>query len=726
MSNILDASKNNLGKLLASENIRIEHQKVTGPYFDVKERVLVLPIWKDMDADLYDLMIGHEVGHALYTPTDGWLDEVKKVGPEFKSFLNIVEDARIEKKMKRKYPGLRKPMYNGYTQLVERNFFGMPLEDMKYMPFVDRLNVYFKLGARTGVSFNDAEQSLVDRIEACEDWDEVMVLARELHNMSKEEKSQLDDIFDDLMELLDSDDMGLNSDSFGEFNPNASTQDLDSKVKEVADKLRASGKNTMADALENASDQAKKRISEWMENGGESSITDEALKENEEKLLDEKALPISYVNWPKIDTSKWVIPHAVTHKLLTFSDHQESKRNSIYQDFMSVNKRYVNYLVKEFELRRNAKQFAKAKVSKTGKLDVDKVWKHKLSEDLFLQSTVVPNGKNHGMLMIVDMSSSMAPNISGTLHQVISLAMFCRKVNIPFEVYGFIDNAHYDEEFRNANIPVAYDARNIPQNKSLYITNTNFRLKQLLTNTMKLNQFNNAIQNLLLLADCYSSGRAYYYYGGQAVLPPSMQLSSTPLNESILVLSAVAEEFKKATKVEVLNTIILTDGDASFQIGYYEDGKVQSLDMYNRRVILEHGQHQVRYNRSYNRATNDLLTMYKMITGSRVIGIYLMDGHNYKGQIYRKAFGFYEMQYDFDKQYQEEFLKNRFFGLKVPGYDVYYMVPGNDLEIKDVNLDTLVNKNDASKNHLLRAFKKMQNNKMISRVFLNQFIQHIS
>ena len=50
------------------------------------------------------MLVGHEVGHALYTPDEEWWKE-HKVPP---SFVNITEDVRIEKLMKRRYAGLSK------------------------------------------------------------------------------------------------------------------------------------------------------------------------------------------------------------------------------------------------------------------------------------------------------------------------------------------------------------------------------------------------------------------------------------------------------------------------------------------------------------------------------------------------------------------------------------------------------------------------------------------
>ena len=98
--------KDLLAKLLATEDVTVMHANAKTASFDVKNRVLTLPVWNDMTNETYDHLTGHEVGHALYTPFEGWEKELKKKdkGPGFKSFLNVVEDARIEKLVKRRYP----------------------------------------------------------------------------------------------------------------------------------------------------------------------------------------------------------------------------------------------------------------------------------------------------------------------------------------------------------------------------------------------------------------------------------------------------------------------------------------------------------------------------------------------------------------------------------------------------------------------------------------------
>ena len=110
-----------------------------------------------------------------------------------------------------------------------------------------------------------------------------------------------------------------------------------------------------------------------------------------------------------------------------------------------------------------------------------------------------------------------------------------------------------------------------------------------------------------------------------------------------------------------------------------------------------------------------------------------MSGRNFRNEIFHRYSegGFSDSsQYGaFDKQYKNEFIKHRYFGLKTKGYDTYFMVPGNDLEIDNITMDTVLAepKNKIlAKATLLKAFKKMQTSKSISRVFLNKFIQQVS
>ena len=57
--------------------------------------------------------------------------------------MNVLEDARIERMMKVTYPGLRQTFFEGYKELWDQDFFGVK-EELPYIPFIDRINLYFK------------------------------------------------------------------------------------------------------------------------------------------------------------------------------------------------------------------------------------------------------------------------------------------------------------------------------------------------------------------------------------------------------------------------------------------------------------------------------------------------------------------------------------------------------------------------------------------------------
>lgn len=707
----LNVTKSQLGKLLAEENIRIEHRQVEGPYFDVKNRLLVLPMWKDMDADLYDLFIGHEVGHAIYTPADGWDNLIAERGESFKTVLNIVEDARIEKKMKRKFPGLVRPMYQGYSQLVEKDFFGVKLDEMKHFPFLDRINTHFKLGVRADISFNEAEQLIVDRIANAENWQEVVAISEELYEHAQNELDEMQKKFDDNSKNI-----------MQEFSVEVvGSSDDDSDLESVTD------------LPDNISDKLRDFIENMIVEGEPQSLTENVLKNSQQSLIDKNQYPFLYIKMPDLKISDWVIPSKITYSTMQFNPSFYDQRDKLYLQFMTENKKYISYMVKEFELRRNAKQFAKARVTKTGKLDTNKLAKISLTDDVFLQSTIVPNGKNHGMIMLVDMSSSMSDCIAGTIEQTISLAMFCRKVNIPFEVYGFYDNGMYKEEFQK----MGWDAntwytRNDLRPNRMYISKHTFRLKQLFHAQMSHNEFTNAVKSLLMLAQSFRNRNRYYSssYDERQNIPNNMTLSGTPLNESLLLLPAIAKRFRETTKVDVLNTIILTDGDSSYTMTYTNaEGSVCPFNFLDNIVLEDNENKQVETVTRYA-TTNGLIRMYKKLTGSNVFGYYLHTYyHNTKNRLMSHCAGIDTKMPSskFAQLYEKQYLKHKYIGLNSESYNTYYIMPANDVELKNDAISVEKGKDGAvDKKSLLKAFKRVQSTKQVSRAFLNHFIAEIS
>ncbi|MBP06143.1 MAG: hypothetical protein CL728_05280 [Chloroflexi bacterium] len=187
--------KDVVGKLMSEENITIVHKRdIKTASFDISNRILFLPEFVDVSEDVYDLLIGHEVSHALHTPERGWHRSTEKKGANFKTFLNVVEDARIEKMIQKKFPGLKSSFKRGYKELYDMDLFGIKYmvdEKKDKLLLIDRLNLYFKLGQiQSGVSFKKEEMHFVEDMDNLKTWKDVVDLAERLFEYCKEEQKE--------------------------------------------------------------------------------------------------------------------------------------------------------------------------------------------------------------------------------------------------------------------------------------------------------------------------------------------------------------------------------------------------------------------------------------------------------------------------------------------------------------------------------------------------------
>jgi len=179
--------KSQLAKLLATEDLVVEHKKVETACFNVHTRVLTLPMWEKASNTVYDLLVGHEVGHALYTPDEDWTKNVK-VPPQF---VNIVEDARIEKMMKRRYPGLSKTFYNGYKEFSDDDFFQIGDDDLETYNLADRVNLWFKIGNYVNIPIEPGEETeIINMVAETETFADVLIAAEALYKYCKQKQHE--------------------------------------------------------------------------------------------------------------------------------------------------------------------------------------------------------------------------------------------------------------------------------------------------------------------------------------------------------------------------------------------------------------------------------------------------------------------------------------------------------------------------------------------------------
>ena len=145
-----------------------------------------------MSPELYDLFMGHEVGHALNTPYEGLHSTLEK-NRTLKGYLNVVEDVRIEKAIKKKYPGAGQVILQKkeHKELVAKDF-GIKDKDVNKLSLIDKINIKTKVGATAGVVFTAEELPFYEMAEACTTWEEVVECATAIYEWSKENETRDD------------------------------------------------------------------------------------------------------------------------------------------------------------------------------------------------------------------------------------------------------------------------------------------------------------------------------------------------------------------------------------------------------------------------------------------------------------------------------------------------------------------------------------------------------
>ena len=696
-------SKSLLAKLMATENLIVEHRNVRTASFDVKNRVLVIPtLDKNLSTSLYDLFTGHEVGHALYTPMEG-MTEAKRQKVN-KDIANVVEDCRIERKIKNKYPGLRLPFLKAYQELIEKDFFATKGKNLNLMNFLDRLNLYTKGGVSLGIKFDDVERGLVNDVEATETYDDVIEVSKRIAKYMQEqleeqkakdkEKSLEEDDSDD--DDFDFEDAVEDLDDDSKQKRNSSSFDEDGDVED-SDNEDDNGSGDSAiddDNLEDSSSDPEIR-----------SFTDEAFRENESKLF-EFGEDYLYANIPKMEVDKVIYDYKPLWKRYKEEEFCSVKTQE-YLNIRRESNKVVSYLVKEFEMRKNADQLKRASTAKTGDLDMKKLFSYGFSEDIFKKVTVVPGGKSHGLVLFLDWSGSMTEHIANTMKQLLNLTFFCKKVNIPFEVYTFVEDIDTEQNY-------------FTKPKKGDLVAKRFGLCNILSSRMSAVEFTYAGSALVAMSGCVPTGR-------KTRIPYWMSMSGTPLNETVIAAMEIVPHFQKKYKLQIVNTVFLTDGEGSpiYEVYLDDEGHTEYQPRNNRRSLVIRDpvtkeQEIMKPNASSFNQTSALIRLLKKRTNSNIVGFYVLNIRELNGSAGNTFFPDYNERY----KVKEQFRKDKFFVVQNTGFDEYYLLRSSGLDTdEDATFEI---KENATKRGIVSAFSKYAGNRINNRVILNRFINLIT
>tara|TARA_B100002019_G_C21266295_1_gene599647 strand:+ start:286 stop:2475 length:2190 start_codon:yes stop_codon:yes gene_type:complete len=723
--------KGNLAKLLATENLVVEHRGVPTASFDVERRVLTLPKWDKASNTVYDMLVGHEVGHALFTPNEDWSSDELPV--KAKSFVNVVEDVRIEKLMKRKYPGLRKSFAGGYAELNALDFFEIEDKDLTKFSLIDRINLHFKVGANALIPFSNNEKVYVQRAEQTETFADVLDLAKELYNLDAEVEQSIQE------------QIPAQQDEEGEGEDEQETQTESSSDNQDDQEYQSTGSNSISQPNNQGGEEEEDDLDCGTEGGEHSSgSTQDSFDEKASSLSSQNyGNDTTYVEIPEtVNVDKVVVDWKKVHSWIDQNNQEEridpydsldsyATVDAAYKEFRDSNKKEVNYLVKEFECKKSAAAYARSSTARTGVLDTTKLHTYKYNEDLFKRVSVVPDGKNHGMIFIIDWSGSMQYELLATVKQLLNLSAFCRKVQIPFEVYAFTNEWQIAERAQDPQLSDSYDRNywygnqsyrnkeNLEANK-IQIPEGEFHLINFVSSRSNAKEFEKQCRYLFREAYCYTHRTTYYP-------TPGLGLSGTPLNEAVIMLNYILPKFKRENDLQKVNVCILTDGEAN--------GSAYGRTIYNHKTGETHvslgrihsncslrdrktGIVYANFDDYYTGNTNTFIDQVRdRFPEVNIIGFRILPAKKLSEFVSRS--GSYEHYSEIQKQWK----KTKSAIIPFPkGYSALYAISSKDLE-EENEFDVAT---DATKGQITKAFKKMLKSKSTNKVLLNSFVDHVA
>lgn len=781
-------SKSILAQLLASEGVTVRHDpKARTASFDVKNRDLILPVWKEMSNEVYDMLVGHEVGHALFTPfskekeeasdhTGAWSIEAQEIGGDSHGhiamqYLNIVEDARIERLMKEKFGGMKRDFISGYKQLNDQDFFG--IKDNPPTEFIDRINVFFKLGissqSECGVKFDSIEQEIVDRIAIAKSFDDVVEIVKDIWEYESE----------------------------------------NNKKREIAPPPQQ--KNTVGDGDEQNDENSTRKTGAGSGMKGSNCApehfnpkaprTQDAFDKKAENMVDKKVNDVQYSTLPNIHLENIIItPKEISKMILDIEtafalsmSEGSAQRNygisnintslesfraetlSMSKEFIQSSQRSVAIMVKQFEMKKAADAHKRTQTAKTGVLDCVKMMKYHFDEDIFRRHITIQKGKNHGFVMFIDWSASMSGVIKDTVKQCFMIALFCKKCNIPFEVYAFSSghirrdietrkiknmevldevpdyNDATDDEGRCAvkkeiekyscftdaitGLPISRycldnsDSKTIPSARF-----EDFSLLNFVSSTMSMKEMTLALQNMMKLI----GGHHLSYH----FTPRILGLGGTPLNCAIYASNKIVKEFRLKHNIQVMNTVFLTDGancGSSFDVpcdrfsSYLIDTKKkETIDVRKLLAVRNKGNLTVNiptWRRGGDTDTKALIRLHARETGSNTIGFYLYASASLRqgmiGMIEPATFNDPSIESTLNAKFKKDgfCIANPDSGMS--GYKELFIVRGTSLiEVEDDLMDKVVAGSSVVK--VRSAFRKQMQAESVSKNLLNRFVQMVA
>jgi hypothetical protein len=793
----LALNKSQLAKLLATENLTVIHNaSARTASFDTEKRVLTLPVWMNMTEEVYDLLVGHEVGHALYTDSQELIDGLKylhgKLYPKdnfdasrsahvVQQVVNVVEDPRIEKLTKRRYPGIRRSFNLGYKTLFEQGFFKIDPRRLPLLSLTDRINLFFKVGTHVSVPFNSEERQLVAQVEACETFADVLAASEAIILYVRENQSQQppqpgddgevgaggNDDGDSSPDTNDMSEDGDDDDSGDSGNPgkeqssdepstedgadvstrtedgdgeeNASDSDGDGEESDDdGDDEESDGENATRGTGADSPDKPEADQAEYSELDALRSLTESALAESTKELAENNIFMATFTA-PDIPLDF----HVCDYKQVLEENRQyfaqyplgyHGRYDSVnterqVTEYKTSERVNISFMLKEFELRRAARTHARTALAKSGRLDTNKLHAYKTSDDLFRRNTIVNRGQSHGMFFLVDFSGSMSGCIKDLMKSLTSMTMFCRLANIPFEVYTFTDaympvDAGFDwVSERKQRRQALHDKKpNAAPTDAKF--SEHFFLRNILSSRMNLKEYNEACVLAAVL-------------GKQASGVDRM--GGTPLLQSLMACVPMIEKFKKNSGLDCISFVTMTDGMSDSTSGseltplqnevQIKPGYVTYLDKVSKKSYTTYSK---RANSSWEMTATLCGLVIKSIQdrfNANTIGYFIGDKRNIGSTLDQLGVTTgMKSQDDYDRRQKmiDQYRDDGFITIPALGYDEFFLISPATFAMKTTSGMQQQTAPDVSVRKVFSEFKKQLGRRDDARALLKSFVARIT
>jgi hypothetical protein len=704
-----------LARLLATEDLIVEHKKVDTACFNVHTRCLTLPLWEKASDSVYNMLVLHEISHSLWTPNIDWSKNHKI--PQ--QFINVCEDVRVEKLCKRKYPGSPKSFYAGYKELAEQDFFLIDDTDLETYNLADRVNLYFKIGNYVDVPIQVGEETeIANLIANAETFDDVLIAAKVLYEYCKQKQQEEIESSPDSQETSQSgaSDAMNQDEGGGEESENEEPGETDSYGGTAQQ-----DQSTQSQGGQQGSEKAEPEVK-----------TMDTLEESLKDLIGGSGVESVYLELPQLDLKRVIIPNAEIHSKCkenwsSYLEHYEYQYSDIFGevdrkfvDFKRSAQKEVNYLVKEFECRKAADSYARATTARTGVLDCSRIHSYKYSEDLFKKITTLADGKNHGLVFVLDWSGSMASVMSDTVKQLFNLIWFCKKVAIPFEVYAFTHDyplISYDAEGKSIIRKLSYQKKD-----NMIRVEEHFSMMNLLTSKVNNKTLDEQMKNIFRLAHHFQESYSCKYN-----VPMGLSLSGTPLNEALISLHQILPQFQKQNKLQKVQCVILTDGEANAPKYHHEFIRKWEENPYMGTCSI--GPNSFLRDRKTGNTYSLGIAWWKFtdvilhnlrdtFVNTNFIGIRVIESRD-AGNFIRRYCGYSGSDYD---DVMNSWKKEKSFTLKTSGYHAYFGISSTSIS-QDTEFSV---SEDASKSQIKTAFVKSLKSKKMNRRILGEFVSLVA